>query len=663
MTNGWCRDRLMVGLMVTVAGLAWAADGPGEAPVVWEPPVYAESTISLIDAIQITLEHEPNIRLSVEDEAFKGGAARVATGQFDTTIAGELSLDYTQEELTQKVKSDEQKRRDDLAEEAVDLAEQGAVATVRAGEFDVARQVLASGTPTDPAYFDRLAGVRFSDPVDQANWDYLVASLRSADPSQLGAVTNSFDLWLQSEYTASTTEAEGLNTARLDAENQLRRLGKAPEDQETYKGALSVELRKQYRTGVAITPYVNLSGGGSNFKGKPHDPEFGGQGQVDNYKAVLGFKVSVPLGRGRGVDSTGAAERAAQIDHMASVATTTHTAASSVQNTLVAYWDLVSAQTRVDVLGRSLELNERLLELSEGMVEADELPRVELARNRARLAEVRGSLEDARRNLIEKRVEFARVIGLAVTDAAAVPLAADGFPEVPDDTTLSALDAQRLAEAALKLRADLEAARLTEDASGVLLRAARLDTKRKTDLTVDVNYSGRYEDMNVLEGLEGSVLGNYTGPSGSLGLAFDWPIENNVQLGQLDQRRAQYNQGVITSLDLERTITSAVVRLSGTLAEAARNARELEAARDLYLEALENEIEKYRRGLTTLIDTITTEQRTLDAALAVIGSQQRYAQLLSNLRFESGTLIRRETDGGLVGMAEVTTPPLVTAGL
>ncbi len=662
MTNRWWREQLVVGLVLVGVGFASAEDGRGDTTTVWEPPVYTGTVISLLDAIQITLEHEPNIQLSREDEAFRSGAARVATGQFDSTIAGQLSLEYTQEELTEKVKKDEQKRRDDLAQDAVALAAESAAAAARAAEFNLARQALASGSPTDPGYFDRLESVRFSDPADQANWSFLVASLRSSDPTQLGAVMGSFDLWLESEYRASSEEADGTNQARLDAENQLRKLGKAPEAEETFRGTFDIELRKLYRTGVSIAPYLKLSGGGNNFKGKPHDPEFGGRGQVDNYKAVLGFRVAVPLGRGRGEESTGAAERAAEIDYRSSVATTIHTAASSVQQTLLAYWELVSAQTRVDVLGRSVELNERLFELFEGMVEADELPRVELARNRARLAEVRGALEEARRNLIDKRVELARAIGLAVTDAAETPLAADGFPFVPEEAALAAMDSRRLAAAALNLRADLEAARLSENAGMVLLTAAQRDTKRKTDLTLDVNYSGRYEDMNVLEGLEGALLGNYTGPSGSLGIAFDWPIENNVQLGQLDQRQSQYKQGVIASRDLERTITSAVIRLAGSIAEAARNVREVEAAREFYVEALENEIEKFRRGLTTLIDTITTEERTLDAALAVIGSQQRYAQLLSNLRFESGTLIQREPDGGLVGIVEVTTPPLPTAG-
>jgi outer membrane protein TolC len=645
---------------VTAPLVAQEMDSAGHSSSMgWQPPIYGEPTITLMEAVRLTLENEPNLMLQQQDELFRQGVAQQASGQFDSSLVGSLQWEYTQQELTEQVKKDEREKRDDLAADAVRLGQLAADANTQATEFVTASQALGSGDPSDPGYFEQLRSVRFTEIADQVNWDLLVAMYEGSDATQQDEIRAALDLWVNQRADALVLTAETAEEGRQEAEDQLRKLGAPPVAEKTYKGNLDLQFRTPFRSGIVLSPYLQVNGGGTNYKGKPHDPNFGGKGVTDNYKAIIGFKVDVPLGRGAGPDSTGAAEKAAKIDYDATVAQTTHTASQSVQATLDAYWAMVGAQRNLAVYEKSLELNDRLLKLSQDMVGVDELPRAELARTRARVSETRATVEDARRTLHEARLDFAKTVGLDVRVATQAPLAADGFPMVAnaldlDETALSAL--------ALESRYDLRAERLREGSTGALVRAAQLDLKRVTNVNVDLSYSGRYEDANVIEGLDGSVLGNYTGPSATVGLNLDWPVQNNVQEGQLAQRTSLHNQQLITSRDLERTIRTDVIKTSLTLEEAAKQVLEYADAAKLYDESLETEIEKFRSGLSTLIDTITTEQRTLNAYIALVGSEQRYAQLLSSLRFQTGTLVEPASDGGFITETDLLSPPSPGAG-
>jgi hypothetical protein len=95
------------------------------------------------------------------------------------------------------------------------------------------------------------------------------------------------------------------------------------------------------------------------------------------------------------------------------------------------------------------------------------------------------------------------------------------------------------------------------------------------------------------------------------------------------------------------------------LAEAARQVQQYREAVDFYRESVQSEIEKFRLGVSTLIDTIFTEQNQISAELALIDSQQRYAELLAQLRFESATLLEEQPEGWVVEEENLRTLPAV----
>jgi hypothetical protein len=61
--------------------------------------------------------------------------------------------------------------------------------------------------------------------------------------------------------------------------------------------------------------------------------------------------------------------------------------------------------------------------------------------------------------------------------------------------------------------------------------------------------------------------------------------------------------------------------------------------------------------VSTLIDTLLTEQRLTEALLFRTLTRQQYARLLAQLRFDTGTLIVTEDDGGMVIEENLLTLP------
>ena len=642
-------------LVLGLGCLAFAPAVPASETVVdqpaWTPGVYTGRSISVLDAVKMTLEHQPAIRLQEENTNYRMGLFTEATGQFDTTLLGGLSYEYTQNRLTAKEKKAEQQRRDDIADrlgltrEAIDQYQQGL------DELNDVRDVWESGG--DPG------SVGFSDPITQAQYELLIQMYETAPDDQKDAFRQAILEFFDQQ--ASAIE-EGLDQA-LETESklagQLERLGDVPDVVQSFNANFNLSLDKQFRSGISISAYYDLTGTGVKYKGKGRDEEDGGMGVVDAYTSTVGFRVLIPLGRGRGVESTGAREKAAGIDYEASQAAFAHSASFNAYLTLLAYWDTVAAQENLRVLETSLELNRKILETTRTLIQADEIPRAELARTEARVAEVEAGVEAARRRLQQARIALANAMGLEVAGEGIAPLAADPFPPLPPEEVLRSLEPGALVPLALDRRLDLKASRLLESSGKVLARAAQLDLRRVFDLELGISASGLGESYSFGTGVKDSLTGDWAGPSATLALNVDYPCANNTQEGLLAQQEALYRQAQISNADLARVIGLNVVEAIRTLGEASRQVERYRAAVEAYGRAVATEMERLRLAASTVIDTITTEQRQLTAQLSLVAAEANYAKLVAQLRFETGTLLSEEGGTGTVAAADLTTPPRV----
>lgn len=644
---------LLAVLAVAAGGILAAANLEIPDPA-YNPPAYSGPAISLMEAVQLTLQHEPNIKLQAEAATQQRGLAQQATGQFDLALVGKLDYSFIQTELTAAEKQTEIDKRDNLRE---DFEEQSALAdeeAALANEYFNAWQVLANGG--DPST------VTFTDPINQAEWDIWNATLAGAPPADQAQIRNDIIKWLQEHQKLAEKARDEAVRQRISAAEQLRALGPVPQVSQQQQGTLNLQLSKMFRSGVVMTPSFQISGQSFRYRGKSNDPDTGGPGSPDTYNAQVSFKILVPLGRGHGVESAGALEKSALIDYESRRLTTTHQASSSVLNSILAYWNMVAAQEALSIQQESLALQVRLVELTKALIDGDELPRAEMARAEARQAEVEAQVEDAQRTLHQARVTLARTIGLRVEDTPQAPLASDGFPPAPANATLDPAGVRRLGELGLSHRFDLQAAHKLEESGKVLWRAAVIDLAAVTDVDGEFFYKGQHSGGSMWDGVNGSLFGNWTGPSAKFSLTYNRPFANNVQEGQLEQRAASLRQRVITARDLARTIRANVVQQTGVLAEAIRQLGSYERSVVFYKQTVANELEKLKYGKSTLIDTILTEQRMVLAQLALVSSEQQVARSLAQLRYETGTLIEKTGSGELISKRDILSLPGAPGG-
>ncbi len=134
-------------------------------------------------------------------------------------------------------------------------------------------------------------------------------------------------------------------------------------------------------------------------------------------------------------------------------------------------------------------------------------------------------------------------------------------------------------------------------------------------------------------------MDRWVGPSFTLSLNYEKPLGNNSAKGRLASREAERRPQQIEtrrsapSGPPQRRPDGAIAPRSPPAPEAGAECRQVRRHHGAVRGPA------FRAGEATLIDTITTEQQATEADLAHIAAQQAVANLLAQLRFESGTLV------------------------
>jgi outer membrane protein TolC len=616
----------------------------GEENPRYQPPVFRadEKGLPLIEAVRLTLQHDPFILLQEAETLARAGLARELSGQFDTTLRGDGRFGYTEQELPESVKRQQRKDRQDLADELPGVESLADSLAAVVGNLADPRLL------TDPNSVDLTRGI--TDPQTrievlglQTQLTLLTELINAAQsPTLRQNLTNLRQTQIDLARDQLTRTARDANLIRLDLRNALRDLGPAPVDEWRRSSSVHLDLVRQLRNGIVLAPFSDLSYQAQNFKGKTSwDTKKGGQGVRDTYRAEVGFDVRLPLLRGLGRGSVAAAETAAFKDYEASRLTLLHERSRGVLETVRAYWDLRAATEERQVARRSVELEGNLLGLTQELIKAKEKPRSDEFRVQASHADAQARLSAAERRLSDARVNLARVMGVALEGAEKAPLPADPFPEPPEDFATGAAAVEALARDAIEHRMDRKAALLLEEAAGVLVKGARRDTKPRLDL------QGRFFGTSTAEATIAD-LNRWVFRSANGTVELEAPFANNLLRGRLAQREASLDLAQIESADRARIITLNVLRLAESLRVAVDQLKRAEDAVRYYDKTIEDEQAKLKAGDSTLVDTILTEQQTTAARQALVSAQRDYANLLAELRFEAGLLILEEPGGGRV---------------
>jgi outer membrane protein len=599
-----------------------------EAPVVR----FEAAGVNLAEAVRLTLQNSPAIQLAQATAYQQFGVAQQQRGAFDTTVNASSGYNYQRQNLTPTTLLSEQLKRSTLRDARASQASTVSNLQTLAAQL----RLIRGQSPANSAQLIQL--VRTLDPATASDLQ-VIDALRSSqtaavDPPLLQDLETHRNQLIDDTVARAQTGVTAAQRAIVQLDTLITNLGAAPEQEYFNNGKLDLSANRTFRNGIFFSPFFTGSSQGTNFLDKPFSSDFGGKGVYPLYNFQTGIHATVPLARGLGAAAVAAPERSSLINEQAAQLDLQQQASSSALDTINAYWNARAAQESVTIAQESVERQGRIVQLTRNTIAAGDLPQVELARVQASEARSQAQLRDAQRALHQARVALANAMGIAVTDDdATLPRASDPFPAPPD---ASAIDEQRIAALAasgVQQRRDVQAATQRVDASQVLIRGAQLNQKLRVDLNGGSWWTG------VDEADVGNALKRWVGPSYNVTLDVEKPIGNNFLRGLYAEARGEGASSQILSNDLKRQVKLNVVRTARSLAESIERVRQAQAAVTFYQQTIDSEMSRFQIGEVTLIDTVTTESQQADARRALVGAQQELAQLIAELRFQTGVLV------------------------
>lgn len=629
-----------------------AGKPPVVGPASYVPPRVVQSRISLSEAARLTLENDPNLLFARQRALELEGAAREASGAFDPLVTFQPSYSHQEGRVIGIVLNREVNRRN-VHRVIADQFEQVANDLQRKLDEGGGR-VFPDCGGTDIRVDGKSICTSLIDQARALAFDKLLQTLIANEPDpakrqQYEQIRSSLNDPLRAALVRFVQTLRSVVSSERDA---LAKLGELPKFEVRDRLDFDLRVHVPFRNGLTIAPVFFLEGVKDNFRSKPLDPIFGGLGVPNLFTAAAGFTADASLAKGGGTLSVTAPERAAKFNFQAGLDTYAQAGSLAVLRTVLAYWDLIAAQDRLELLRKSLAAQQRITEISRALIEGDELARIELSRVQARTADAAAAVAQAQQTVTTGRVSLAKAIGLSLEDLDNAPLASDPLPEIEGVGSLDSVRTAKLATDAVESRSDVKAAREVQEAADVLLRAARYDLKPRVDLSLQFAYNAIHESLRTDYweplGFARALGGHWIGPSFEIAVRLQLPIANNVARGRLEQSLALSSRSRIAEKDLERIVRSNTVQFAESVRKVAAEVAERRRSVAYYDETIQATIERFRGGEASLLDTILTERSVTAALLDLVSAKQAFASRMTRLRFETGSLLQHAQEGSRV---------------
>lgn len=395
------------------------------------------------------------------------------------------------------------------------------------------------------------------------------------------------------------------------------------------------------RNGVTVSPAISLTRATDNSAASVLSP-------APN-RSTVGLNVTIPLLRNSGQEAVGAAENAARKEVEAVRLDLAHTVSLTALNVVSAYWAYLAAERGRDVAVAAESGAQQRERDTDKLVQAEVLPASERELVRADSASKRLSRIAAEQALVEARGALARFMGLTAEESHALPLPAEDFPDATAVRGDVVARVEAIRKLALERRADYLAAGLRYAASEISIVAARNSLKPQVDLVLGVGVSGLREG-NSIGNFIGAGGANLHGPNATVGLSYQFPVQNNAAAGILSQRLGALDQIEIGRRELRYAILTSIETLALSVQRLGLQLDDAKRAVALYGKAVENEEVLRKLGRGTLINILNVSDRLLLARQSLTAVQLNYATAIAQLRHASGAL----WEGNAGGPAELT---------
>jgi outer membrane protein len=360
------------------------------------------------------------------------------------------------------------------------------------------------------------------------------------------------------------------------------------------------------------------------------------------YTTGLTASYTQPLLRGLTIDNTRQQLKITQINREISEENLRATITTTLANVRNAYWDLVFAQSAVDVAERAMALADKLVEDNRARVEVGVLAPLDIVQAEAEAATRRQTLAGAEATAQTAELALKRYLVSGTDD----PLWRQALQPV-DLPSLSPAptDIEGAVRRALERRTDLLNARKNLQSSDVSLKYFRNNTLPNVDLVASYGAQGIGGTSIQRAGLGSSVITNTIpgGYSDALRLLTNrdypnWNLQFNVSYNlfgsaadaQHARARVQRNQSQARLRALELQVATEVTNAAITVQSNLKRVEAAQAARELAEKRLEAEQSKFEVGMSTNFFVVQAQRDLRDAQNSELRSLADYRKSLVN---------------------------------
>jgi outer membrane protein TolC len=336
------------------------------------------------------------------------------------------------------------------------------------------------------------------------------------------------------------------------------------------------------------------------------------------------------------------------------------TVTQTLANVRNAYWDLVFAQSAVEVALRATELADKLVEDNQARVEVGTLAPLDIVQAQAEAATRRQNLATAEAAASTAELALKRYLVSGTDD----PLWRQTIRPVDLPSMSPApADVEQAVRNALSERTDLINLRKNLESNDVNIRYFKNQSQPALDLTTSYGAQGLGGPELVRQGSGldapvGSIRpGGYTDalgllraldyPNWNFAVTLSYPVMGSQATAQHARARLQRNQNQTRIRALEVQVAAEVANAALTVQSNLKRVEAATAARELAQKRLEAEQSKFDVGMTTNFFVVQAQRDLRDAANTELRALADYRKSLVN--FERAQLAPAGGGGGNFG--------------
>jgi len=385
-----------------------------------------------------------------------------------------------------------------------------------------------------------------------------------------------------------------------------------------------------------------------------------------SYTVTLTAAYVQPLIRGFKIDNTRQQLQVSLINRDIAEEGVRATVTQTLANVRNAYWDLVFAQSSVQVAQSALDLANKLVEDNQARVEVGTLAPLDIVQAQAEAATRRQNLAAAEAAAQTAELSLKRFMVNGTDD----PLWRQQIRPV-DLPSLGPApqDVEGAVRKALAERTDLVTARKNLDSNDVSLRYFKNQTLPALDL--NANYGaqglGGTAFLRAPGNLGGAVIGTIPGgysdalsvlgrrnyPTWNVSVTMSYPLLGNTADAQYARTKVQRSQAQTRMRALEVQIAAEVANAALTVQSNLKRVEAAGAARELAQKRLEAEQSRFEVGLSTNFFVVQAQRDLRDAQNAELRALADYRKSLVN--FERAQQAPSGGGGGALGAAATST--------